>query len=80
MRGRKAREAARQSILAGADARARSLESVIAAIRDSGVHSYRGIASQLAKRGIPTARGGRWAATQVRDIILRAKNCSRQPE
>jgi hypothetical protein len=79
MRGRKAREAARQTIVARADARARSLEPIIAAIRDAGVHSYSGIASQLDKRGIPTARGGRWAATQVRDIVLRARNCPRQP-
>jgi hypothetical protein len=26
----------------------------------------------LEARGIPTARGGRWAATQVRDIVLRS--------
>jgi hypothetical protein len=28
-------------------------------------------ALQLEARGIPTARGGRWAATQIRDIVLR---------
>jgi hypothetical protein len=35
------------------------------------VHSYSGIAAQLNARGVPTPRGGRWAATQVRDIVLR---------
>jgi hypothetical protein len=69
---REARAAARQAIVAQADTRARSLAPVIAEIRAAGVHSYRGIAAQLNARGIPTARGGRWAATQVRDIVLRS--------
>jgi Recombinase len=29
------------------------------------------VAAQLNARGIPTAGGGRWAATLVRDIVLR---------
>ena len=71
MRGHKAREAAREAIIAQADGRARSLAPLIAEIHATGVHSYKGIAAQLEKRGVPTARGGRWAATQVRDILLR---------
>jgi hypothetical protein len=74
MRGKittEARARARQAIVAQADARARSLAREIAEIRASGVRSYSGIAAQLEARGIPTARGGRWAATQVRDIVLR---------
>ena len=67
-----ARAAARQAIITNADIRARELAPVIADIRAGGVHSYLGIATQLTARGIPTARGGRWAATQVRDIILRS--------
>jgi hypothetical protein len=66
-----ARARARQAIVALADARARSLAPAIADIRATGVHSCSGIAAQLEARGIPTARGGRWAATQVRDIVLR---------
>jgi hypothetical protein len=66
-----ARSKARQAIVAQADRRARALTSIIAEIRSTGVHSYSGIAAQLEARGIPTARGGRWAATQVRDILLR---------
>jgi hypothetical protein len=66
-----ARARARQAIVAQADMRARALTSIIAEIRANGVHSYSGIAVQLEARGIPTARGGRWAATQVGDIVLR---------
>jgi Recombinase len=66
-----ARSKARLAIVAQADRRARALTSIIAEIRSTGVHSYSGIAAQLEARGIPTARGGRWAATQVRDILLR---------
>jgi hypothetical protein len=51
---------------------ARSLAPVIAEIRATGVHSYRGIAAQLDTRDIPTAHGGRWATTQVRDIVVRS--------
>jgi len=29
------------------------------------------VAAQLNARGIPTVRGDRWAATLVRDIVLR---------
>jgi hypothetical protein len=63
---------ARQAIVAQADARARLLAREIAEIRATGVNSYSGIAAQLEARGIPTARGGRWAATQVRDIVQRS--------
>ena len=69
---REARAAARQAIVAQANTRARALAPVIAEICAAGVHSYRGIAAQLDARGVPTARGGRWAATQVRDIVLRS--------
>jgi hypothetical protein len=66
-----ARAAARRAIVAQADMRAQTLAPVIAEIRATGVHSYKRIAARLDARGVPTARGGRWAATQVRDIVLR---------
>src|ERR1700733_5119177 len=67
-----ARARATRAIVAQADARARLLAPAIAEIRAAGVNSYKGIATQLNARGVPTpARGGRWAATQVRDIVLR---------
>ena len=74
-----ARSKARQAIMAQADRRARALTSIIADIRATGVHSYSGIAVQLEARGIPTARGGRWAATQVRDIVLRSAEKDQSP-
>jgi hypothetical protein len=71
-----ARAAATQAIIAQADTRARALAPVIAEIRATGVHSYRGIAAQLDTRGIPTARGGHWAqrkcATRAFDRRARA--------
>ena len=45
---------------------------VILQIRDSGVASLRGIAAALNARGVRTARGGRWAATQVAAILVRS--------
>ena len=33
--------------------------------------SLRAIARELAARGVPTARGGQWAAVQVSDILRR---------
>lgn len=54
---------------------ARFAEGVAPAIREaqaSGAASLRQIAAALNARGIPTARGGAWAATQVRDILARS--------
>jgi hypothetical protein len=64
---------ATRAVVAQADARARALAPIVEEIRLIGVRSYSGIAAQLNARGVPTARGGRWAATQVRDIVLRCK-------
>ena len=45
---------------------------VIREIQNSGVASLRGVASVLNARGVRTARGGRWAATQVGAVLARA--------
>lgn len=45
----------------------------IAPLRDAG-ESLRNIADALNRRGIATARGGTWAATQVADILKRGNN------
>jgi DNA invertase Pin-like site-specific DNA recombinase len=45
---------------------------VIRQIQDSGITSLRGIAAALNARGVRTARGGRWAATQVGAALERA--------
>jgi hypothetical protein len=47
---------------------------VIREIRASGVASLRGIAAALNARGVRTARGGRWAATQVGAVLARAES------
>jgi DNA invertase Pin-like site-specific DNA recombinase len=48
--------------------------NVLPIIRDiqmSGVSSYYGIAEALNARGVRTARGGRWHATTVRNLLVR---------
>ena len=40
-------------------------------IRLGGVHSFRGIAIELNKRGITTMRGGRWTHIQVKRVVDR---------
>ena len=57
---------------------ARFAATVLPTIREiqrSGA-SLRGIAEKMNSRGIRTARGGTWAATQVSDIIRRAEGVS----
>ena len=44
---------------------------VIQQVRASGVTSLRGIARVLNARGVRTARGGAWAATQVSTVLRR---------
>ncbi|NVJ99416.1 MAG: recombinase family protein [Alphaproteobacteria bacterium] len=54
-----------------ADAFARTISPVIDEIRSAGINTLSGIASALNRRGIATARGGRWAATTVGNVIAR---------
>ena len=57
--------------MAGADAHA---DAVLPAIREAqaaGAKSLRAIAAALNARGIATARGGKWEATTVRNILRR---------
>lgn len=58
-----AQVAARKAIAANADAFAENVLPVIREVQATGA-SLRQIAAALNTRGIPTARGGRWAATQ----------------
>ncbi len=44
---------------------------IIREIQMSGVSSYFGIAEALNARGVRTARGGRWHATTVRNLLVR---------
>jgi DNA invertase Pin-like site-specific DNA recombinase len=45
---------------------------IIRVAQKAGARSLRDIAEVLNARGVRTARGGKWAATQVRDILRRA--------
>ena len=56
----------------GAQRFARNVAPVIEQIRAGGATSLRGIAAVLNKRGVRTARGGRWAATQVAGVLARS--------
>ena len=59
-------------VKARADARTSRVLPVIDAIRRAGTTSLHGIAVELNRRGILTARGGQWYATTVKNLLDRA--------
>jgi DNA invertase Pin-like site-specific DNA recombinase len=63
--------AATEAVKARAAQAADDFAPIIAEIRSSGASSLRQIADEMNRQGIPTARGGRWAAPAVRNIIQR---------
>jgi DNA invertase Pin-like site-specific DNA recombinase len=68
---KEAQAAAAASIKAGAYQFAANVLPIIREAQLAGVSSLRSIAEVLNARGVRTARGGKWAATQVRDILRR---------
>ena len=54
-----------------ADAFAANVRPIIHEIQASGVSSFQGIARALAARGVSTARGGRWTARMVINVLAR---------
>ena len=54
-----------------ADRFAANVLLVIRAIQATGITSFGGIAHVLNARGIPTARGGRWHVSTVRNALRR---------
>jgi DNA invertase Pin-like site-specific DNA recombinase len=60
------------AVKAGADRHMAQVLPVVSAIRADGVTSLLGIAGELNRRGILTARGGRWYATTVRNLLGRS--------
>jgi DNA invertase Pin-like site-specific DNA recombinase len=58
-------------VRAQADRFAATVLPVIREAQSAGATSLRAIANVLNARGVRTARGGKWAATQVRDILRR---------
>jgi Recombinase len=67
----KARQKGADANAEAAAARAADLAPVITELQASGATSLRAIASALNDRGIPTARGGKWLAASVRDVLAR---------
>ena len=62
----------RGTAMAKADAHMARVLPVMETIRDRGATSLRGIAEELTRQGILTARGGRWYATTVKNLLDRA--------
>jgi DNA invertase Pin-like site-specific DNA recombinase len=62
------------AVKAGADAQMNRVLPVIGAIRREGTTSLHGIAEELNRRGILTARGGGWYATTVKNLLDRASH------
>ena len=54
-----------------ADRFAANVLPLIQTIQAAGVTSLRGIATALDARGVPTARGGRWQVSNVRNVLSR---------
>jgi DNA invertase Pin-like site-specific DNA recombinase len=62
--------------VAEADRFAANVLPVIATLRSAGITDLRGLAAALSARGIPTARGGRWYVSNVRNVIARGGNAT----
>jgi hypothetical protein len=66
-----AREVALDAVKAAADAHAANVLPVIHHAQKAGATTLRQIADALNARGIPTARGGQWHASSVRNVLER---------
>lgn len=64
-------ERARPALIASADQHANDLAPVIDGIRRAGATTLQALADALNARGIPTARGGKWYPTTVKNILDR---------
>jgi len=67
-----ARRAALRAIVDNADRHAANVLPIIREIQRAGATSLRAIAAALNARGVPTARGGRWQAMTVSNVLARA--------
>ena len=62
---------ASQARTAKVDQRVKDLAPIIREAQANGATSLRELAGALNERGVPTARGGRWTATQVNRLLAR---------
>lgn len=69
----KAQAAGAARVKIEADRFAANVLPLIREAKRAGASSLRAIADVLNARGVRTARGGKWAATQIRDILHRAE-------
>jgi DNA invertase Pin-like site-specific DNA recombinase len=69
-----ARKAAVNAIAANANQHAANLLPIIREAQRAGATSLRDIAEVLNARGVSTARGGRWHATSVKNMLNRAQD------
>ena len=67
-----ARKAATVVITANADQHAANVIPIIREAQRAGATTLRAVADVLNARGIHTARGGRWHATSVKNVIDRS--------
>jgi hypothetical protein len=68
----KAREIAKDAVKAAADAPRGKRLPVIQHAQKAGATTLRQIADALNARGIPTARGGQWHASSVKNVLERS--------
>ena len=66
-----ARKAAVKAIEEQADRHAANVLPIIREVQRAGAKTLRAIAEALNARGVPTARGGRWAAMTVSNVLAR---------
>ncbi|MBD8549013.1 recombinase family protein [Sphingomonas sp. CFBP 8760] len=72
-RAGKGNDAALEAVKAGAADRAESLRGTVQALAAEGITSLGGIAGALNAQGIVTARGGKWHASSVRNLLARVQ-------
>jgi hypothetical protein len=66
-----ARRSAVEAVKAQADKYAANVLPIIREAQKAGANTLREIADALNARGIPTARGGQWHATSVKNLLER---------
>jgi DNA invertase Pin-like site-specific DNA recombinase len=70
-RAGKGGQALRENVRQNADEHAAALAPVVAALREQGHTTLRGLADALNARGIMTRRGGRWHVSNVGNLLKR---------